>query len=285
MKPKLCVCGRSNKLPLCDNSHESEGWSCSAPTERTPLLIAASSRYLNLAKKLAFHYGGRALEPAESTAGSAERLLVLVDPTDLDELRRTIESLQADEIVAFVVGFDPTLVQPLFPSAELRFLDDSSPLAAFHSVRRQLEERQAPNERADWRWPSTFVSHAVADEGRLLGAVEYLRQHFCASLFVCSDSIAPGSAWQDEIVGALRAAERFVAVVSEASLRSHFCSFEGGMAQALEKPLRLLSLDGSRPPLFFAQLQCIDLRAIQQRRPWLSDDDVVVDALIRCCIE
>lgn len=283
MKPKLCVCGRSKALPLCDNSHESEGWSCAATVAHSPLVVVASSRYLNLAKKLAHHYAGAALESARATPLVCERLVVLADPTDLEQLSRLISTVEADESIVFVVGFAPGILRSLFPTAELRYLDDSSPLSAFQSVRQQLSEPPSPTQ--PMHLPRVFVSHAVSDEPRLAAAIDYLRRFLQASYFLCSDSIAPGTAWQSEIVEALRDADRFVAVISAASLRSHFCSFEAGMALALDKPIRLISLDGSRPPLFLAHLQCLDLALAASRRPWLSDDDRVLDALLRCSTE
>ena len=61
-----------------------------------------------------------------------------------------------------------------------------------------------------------------------------------------------------EIVGALTARDLFVVLLSEASLASPFCAFEIGYASALGKPLHLISLDGSLPPVFVQHLHAVD---------------------------
>jgi hypothetical protein len=82
------------------------------------------------------------------------------------------------------------------------------------------------------------------------------------------------------ILAALYRAERFVWVGSEASLRSTFCAFEIGWARSRGIPARAVSLDGSLPPPFFADVQAVDLPRRRAARPWLSDDEALVEALL-----
>ncbi|MDP6507243.1 MAG: toll/interleukin-1 receptor domain-containing protein, partial [Planctomycetota bacterium] len=128
---------------------------------------------------------------------------------------------------------------------------------------------------------SAFISHAVADESLIMPAVEYLRQYFDAGLFLCADSIETGSVWQKEITEALEAKDCFICLLSEASLASHFCSFEIGVASALEKPLIQISLDGSMPHVFIQHLQAIDLPRIVKQKPWLDVEDALLDELLK----
>lgn len=64
-------------------------------------------------------------------------------------------------------------------------------------------------------------------------------------------------------------------------MSSHFCSFEVGMASALQKPLILISLYGSMPHVFIQHLQAIDLPRIVRQKPWLSIEDALLDELLR----
>ena len=80
---------------------------------------------------------------------------------------------------------------------------------------------------------------------------------------------------------ALEAKACFIYTLSEASLASHFCSFEVGVATALGKPVRLVSLDGSRPPVFIQHLQTVDLERIARTRPWLERHDLLLEELLK----
>ena len=111
--------------------------------------------------------------------------------------------------------------------------------------------------------------------------IDYLSNFFHADLFTCGESIAPGENWHATILEALRSKDRFIYMLSSASLDSHFCSFEIGMAAALCKPTSLISLDGSRPPAFVQHIQCVDLERVRRQKPWLERADLVLEELIR----
>jgi hypothetical protein len=128
--------------------------------------------------------------------------------------------------------------------------------------------------------PPIFLSHAVEDEAEVLPLVQHLRKHAGASVFLCADSIQPGTQWSPSIERELRGCGIFFMVISKASLQSQYCAFEVGMAVALEKPLALLSLDGSPPPAFVQNLQVMDVDRLNRRKPWL----LPTEARIECAL-
>jgi len=79
---------------------------------------------------------------------------------------------------------------------------------------------------------------------------------------------------------ALRNQDRFIALLSKISLASHFCSFEIGSANALSKPIALISLDGSVPPVFVQHIQAIDLPRILLQESWLDPQDALLRELL-----
>jgi len=129
--------------------------------------------------------------------------------------------------------------------------------------------------------PRLFLTHSVADEGRLFPVVECLRQQYQLSVFVCADSIAPGTDWQTEIRNQLERCDRMLFLSSGAANRSTFCGFEAGMATALGKPIHVINLDGTRLPDYLQQIQAIDVTRLQSRKPWLTTED----ALLEACLE
>lgn len=279
---KLCICGRSSRYPLCDNSHVDEGWSCSESPTMATVGFSTSNRYLNLAQKLASHYHGTVCLAADP-ALSLHRLVTIVDGTDLELPAQLHRQIEAKERIVFTLGVPPRLLSGFFPGSHLVDLSDTDPAHAFQAVAAVLD-RDIGSEVSSEEPPilrSAFVSHAVRDEALLIPVKEYLEEFFGADLFLCADSISPGSSWQDRIVAALRAKDLFVQLVSRSSLESQFCSFEAGMASALEKPIRTISLDGSRPPLFLQHLHVVDLNRLKQRKPWLETRDLLSDALLQ----
>ena len=53
------------------------------------------------------------------------------------------------------------------------------------------------------------------------------------------------------------------------------------MATALGKPVRLVSLDGSLPPVFIQHLQTADLERLGRSRPWLERHDLLLEELLK----
>jgi hypothetical protein len=190
-------------------------------------------------------------------------------------------AIQARERVVVTLGIPPSLLQGAFAGCEVLDLGRVGLFDAFKQIEALVDCGRTAGGPADPAILHTaFVSHAVRDEALLLPVVDYLRRYFAADLFLCADSILPGSNWQDGIWKALQEQEYFIEILSEASRASHFCSFEIGAAYALRKPLRLLSLDGAPPPAFVQHIQVVDLPRLARQRPWLDVQDVLVDELL-----
>ncbi len=282
---KLCVCGRSAVYPLCDNSHEAEGWTCAADSAWAELGFCASRRYQNLAFKLASHYSAALLVPGDPWP-SLGRLVMIVDGTDLGFPATVQRRAHADERLVIALGVAGGLLGPHFAGSRIVDVPEADPVEAFQRIRAILDNGAAP---ADMVPPvnltSAFLSHAVKDEALILPAVTYLRRHFRADLFLCADSILPGTRWQDTILAALDEKDRFVGLLSEATRTSPFCAFELGVACAKGKPIVLVSLDGSRPPDFVQEMQAIDLQRLLTTQPWLDLADILIQQLMRALSE
>jgi len=128
--------------------------------------------------------------------------------------------------------------------------------------------------------PSIFVSHGVVDEPRIFPILETLREQYGLTLFVCADSINPGTDWQREIVEQLQRCDLFLALNSAATSRSVFCAYEAGMAAGLNKKTRVVSLDNSELPLHLRGIQAVDVPRLLARKPWLTESDGLLDACL-----
>lgn len=127
--------------------------------------------------------------------------------------------------------------------------------------------------------PRLFVSHSVADEAALEPLVAYLRA-LGVPLFVCADSIKPGTDWSATLRAELEAADAVIWVLSQSALASTFCAYEVGFATALGKPVHRVSLDGTPPPPFAQHLQAQDVLRLRARRPWLDPLDALIEAFL-----
>ena len=282
MARKLCVCGRSKKLPFCDNSHQSEGWSCVEREDWCHLGFCASFRYQNLALKLASHFNGAVIGPGRSPV-SVENLVILVDGTDLTVPTEVCTQIKAGRQIVVSLGVAAKLLSSNFPQAQILDLGAVEVLETFHHIRRFLESdsqgTEAPTKPT--RLASCFLSHSVADEPLLLKAVEYLRKHFAADIFLCADSIEPGVNWHDTILESLKEKDVVVVALSQKLLSSVYCAFEAGVATGLGKPVRIISLDGSLPPQFLRHIQTSELPRLGRQKPWLDDEDLLVEQLLK----
>jgi len=280
---KLCVCARSKIFPICDNSHQEEGWSCALDESWSKFGFCASYAYQNLARKLAAHYQAALVLPGESKH-VVDTLVTIVDGSDLEFPLAVQAQVQARHRMVVTLGAPGTLLQPLFTGSQLIELGrDVTVFEAFKQIRAYLDGDSQLNSTEALpalTLPKAFISHAVKDEALVLPAAEYLRNYFAADLFLCVDSISPGVNWQDTILTALQSKTIFVLLLSKSTLASHFCSFEIGFAYALNKPMRIFSLDGSLPPSFIQHIQVVDLPRLAQQKPWLDQADILLDELI-----
>jgi hypothetical protein len=271
-----CICGRSARLPVCDGSHRDAGWRCAEATVHGRV-FAAGHHAQALAERLAHARGGSALQRLDGGVRAAE-LVVVTDGSDLGALQPELARVEARRTRVVVIGADHGLLTAALPGAELLAVEDTTdPALLWHRIANALDGPAiAP---VDARPPRLFVSHAVSDEPRLAPVARALRA-LGIEVFLCGDSIRSGSDWRERIVEALRAADRFVLVLSAASRESTWCAFEAGVAVALGTPVQVLSLDGTDPPSFLAHLQMDDLARMRGLRPWLDADEALIDALL-----
>ena len=204
----------------------------------------------------------------------AERALLLTDGTDLDALKRLCTTIRASHTEALAIDVPGGAIHAAL-GIPVRCLPPHEPLQLWRALLQALEQPvdSSPLLRG-------FLSHAIADEGRLEPVVAYLRAQFGAELFLCADSIPGGADWRASIVTSLEQAEVFVLLVSQASVASTYCAFEAGYALAKGLPMRMVLLDPVAPPPFLAHLQALDLPRVRARRPWLSADEALAERLL-----
>lgn len=281
LRKKRCVCGRSSAYPLCDGSHQDEGWVCGAPADDwAELGFVASHSLTNLAERLAHRLGGLALHRLDGSL-RCERLFILTDGQDVAALRRQIERAEANRHVVIAVECDPEVMRWAFEEADCVGVaaEDTAQLWA-EAERVVTSSEETKTEGPPSARPQVFMSHAVADEARLLPLIEGLRRNFGLDIFVCADSIRYGDAWKETITTELGRSDVFLFVNSEAARVSTFCAFETGLAVALERPVALLNLDGAALPLFLQEIQASDVVRLQASRPWLSSNDAILEAIL-----
>jgi len=182
---KLCVCGRSKRMPMCDNSHSAEGWSCAETSTHEIIGFCSSHRYRNLAMKLASHYSDSLILPGQATP-ALEYLVILADPLDLEFPVRAFQSVQAKRRSVLSLGAPPEVLSDLFPSVPISGLDTEDMTVTFKMACEILDGNDTGSA-SSRSLKSAFVSHAVVDESLLMSAVEYLRNYFSADLFLCAD--------------------------------------------------------------------------------------------------
>ena len=262
---------------MCDGSHRSEGWQCAAPEDVVlPFGFVASESLGSLAERLAHRFRGAVLMPGGDPF-SCERLVVLTDGQGLARLHLLREAVRSSETVVVCVGVDPQVIAWAFSGSLCIGVAAQAGPRLWAEVEGAIEGAKPAALRVR---PKLFLSHAVQDERRLLPVVEVLREHFGLELFFCADSIPSGTQWSQEIERELRKCDVFVLVASEASSSSAFCSFEAGMAVALKKRIGVVALDGAAIPAFLQDLQAQDTRRIQGLRPWLNEEEALLEAFL-----
>ncbi len=280
---RRCICGRSQALPLCDGSHRTDAWSCAAAsvTVHARLFIAAPHN-ANIAERLAHARQGVALHRLSGPV-LTESAVVITDGADLDLLTTSLARVSGPHsgppsLRVVLLGGDPALLRGAFPGCTIESIpDESHPVLLWRQLTRLLDT--TPTAPSAAPPPRLFLSHAAADEALLQPAVALLRR-VGVSVFVCGDSIPGGARWWDTILTSLQNCDRFVLVLSEASRQSAWCAFEVGAAASVDKPIRLISLDGQPPPSFVSHLQMFDVPRTIRQRPWLSQADALVEALL-----
>lgn len=287
---KLCVCGRSALFPICDGSHVAEDWVCATDITWANYGFCASYRYENLVRKLAAHYQGVTCLAGEPFP-ALETLVIIVDGTDLEFPVEANRQIRAKQRLVVTLGIASPLLSGLFPGCQIVNLAGVDVFQSFKRICTILDESggngQLQDVSGDGPIPaeatlkSAFISHAVKDEPLIMPVIDYLRRYFQVDLFTCADSIPASTHWQAEIIDALRTKDTFVALLSQATLTSHFCSFEIGMAYALKASIILISLDGSRPPVFVQHLQTLDLTRLERQKRWLDRGDLLLDELLK----
>ena len=277
MGRKRCVCGRSSTLPLCDGSHRSEGWSCATEVSPAPYAVLSTQTLRSLAERLAHRLRGVAVESVSGPV-SAKKAVVLFDGTDASALRESLLRVSAQERMVVCVGVPAEVASWALDIDDVRVTGEGD-VGLFLGVESAVMGAAGPPAERG-AVPQVFLSHAVADEGALVEAVQALRQDFGLDVFLCGDSIDAGTRWQPEIERHIRSCDRFVLICSEASRNSVYCAFEVGLAVALDKSIRLVSIDGQAPFLPVAQMQCVDVPRLMTRKPWLTRSEAILEALL-----
>jgi|GEM_PF-1457495 len=275
---KRCICGQSARMPLCDGSHTAKGWRCDAPgVDKVDQVFAASPYLRNLADRLAWEMDGLSLHMIEGEVRCV-RLILISDGHGMAAWDVQSRRVDADEVLILGVGPAARRLTEVYPKATFIKVPEE-PLDSLWSAviaaiaHEPVDEIMAP-------LPRIFLSHAVADEAALYPVIERLRQHLAADVFVCADSIDPGVDWQAVIRRELRERDLFLFIATEASKASLFCAFEAGVATALEKTIRIVSLDGTPPPAHLQNIQSMDAVRLRTRKPWLRPTEAVYEACL-----
>ncbi len=276
---KRCICGRSQKMPLCDGAHRTDGWQCdAADSSVAPVTFAASYSLRNLADRLANRYQGQALHGTNATVVT-HRLVLLTDGHDIERLHEITSKVTTDEVIVLSTGAAAESAKWAFPNADCRIVQDGDNLTLWTRTVAALEATGQAFQTRDT--PRLFLAHSVADEQRLFPVIDCLRTQYQLPIFVCADSIPPGSDWQREIQEQLDQCDRMLFMASENANQSTFCAFETGLATALQKDIHVINLDGSRLPQHLQQIQATDVQRLLARKPWLTEQD----GLLEACLE
>lgn len=214
---KRCVCGRSERFPICDGSH-GDGWTCTEARRSVGLCVVAGPHLISLGERLAHTHGGVVAHALDAPV-TAQRVWVLTDGSDLDAVQADLRQVTAGPDRRVVVVDAPARsVHAAFGDWPVCEAHPEDPLHLWRAVQTALKQdatRTGP-------LPSAFVSHAVVDEPVLQPVVDYLRRWTDADLFLCADSIPAGADWRTDIDAALARSERFVWIGSEAAFQSTY---------------------------------------------------------------
>ena len=275
---KRCVCGQSKTYPLCDGNHKDEGWMCTATQDEVhPLAFVADPHLRNLADRLAHRFGGVSLHDSTRTV-RAHRLVMLTAGLGVDYVRAARTRVETNDSLAIGVGVPEGLVNWALPESNYVTVPSEPATTLWPTVVAAIEgASSAAHSQAR---PSVFLSHSVADENLIFPPISALRDHYGLKVFVCADSIEPGSRWQDEIRTKLEACDIFLLINSRSVTKSTYCAYEVGMANGLGKPVRMVNLDESAPPNYLTHIQSVSVPRLLERKPWLNPEDAILDGLL-----
>ena len=276
---KRCICGRSKELPLCDGAHRSAGWQCDfMGPGPLAFAFAASHSLRNLGDRLAHRFQGQSLHTPTQNF-EASRLVLVTDGHDTARLQQIAAAVRSKDTTVLAVGTAAQGLRWAFPDAAFVVIEEEDATVLWKSAEAAVQTAAEPAERQSP--PRVFLCHSVHDEAQLFPVIDILRDHFGVPLFVCADSIAPGSGWQAEIQTQLLECDLVLFLSSEHANKSVFCGFEAGMATAMGKVIHVINLDGTRLPDYLQQIQANDVPRLQNRKPWLTS----MDALLEACLE
>lgn len=110
--------------------------------------------------------------------------------------------------------------------------------------------------------PRVFVSYARQDAERVSDIWAKLKSEGLVSgaSWMADEQLGPEENYAESIRRAIGDAPRVVVLWTEAAARSPYVNYELGMADALEKPILVVDLDGREPvPSEISNVQVIDL--------------------------
>lgn len=283
MSKKRCVCGRSQLYPLCDNSHEAEDWSCRQKSDWAAYGFSASPALMNYAHKLSAEFQAVLCDEPHASY-RFQHWVAIVESSQIQTVLELAEHVQAQKKSVLVIGAGAERLAPCFPDAQIYELPSDLPWGRLKAFLKDEDTALSPVQ-ARAAAKKFFISHAVSDEALMQPALVQLKQYYGLDIFSCQDSIADGRIWHDEIIEALKQADRVVALISQAMRNSTFCAFELGYALANQSPLSLISLDGSPPPSYIQHLQMHDLKREAQIRPWLNRSELLTEQLLALSLQ
>ena len=272
---KRCICGHAQSFPLCDGSHQSNGWSCAQQMiQHQKHVVISSYHYQSLAQKWAYHLNGKMLESADRTL-HCDRLWIFCDGSDIDQLILQQKVIRAKQVSLVAINSDPSFLYRLGTIDDLKIINDDLKIPLWTQLQVETQKAQKEEQR------SIFLSHAVADEATLLTMLTMLRNQLGHHVFSCSDSIAAGGNWYMEISEALNHSDYVLCVLSESFSRSTFCGFEVGMARALKKNIRLVSIDDTLPPSYAQDIQMLSVPRYMRTHTWLTFEEALLECMLK----
>ena len=200
-----------------------------------------------------------------------EKLHPLLPLTDL----KRIKSLQS---LVLAVGFPAQSLGNRFPTSRIVSISEFPLPALWYEAEKACSNDSIEINKS--KPANIFLSHSSRDEEALLPAINFLRKNLGFQFFVCADSIEPGSRWLPKIKSELVKSDAFIYIASLASNQSTFCAFECGCAMALEKEIRIISLDGTPPPAHLQDIQALEIPRLLKRKPWLEFTQGLIEALL-----